>query len=285
MDTQKLSIWALKILGLGFSLILTVSLNYDLFWVSLGPWLGAMMIICAVALFEGGATLWNHTLTKARGFQRTIAFWAMWICTGLSILSSAVQIARLTGYSIGFDPVNGTVFSIIVAMAVNFIAVMGYEYFHPDTLARHRDLDREAMKKTQAHIQIGRAMTKAYEIAETEIEAMIPQWARDMVEEAKREVQNGLRVSGSPTQSANRPQPPYQNRENSQNQVSTRPQPPRSMVQDAGPVHAVVPPKPKPQDDEDDDEEGEEIEDMLKRAGIARPTQPPTRNNNGQRGG
>ena len=146
----------LKFGGLALSAILTLSLFIRLFGA--GAY-GISVAIMALILFEGGALAWARIVDHAEGGQRGIAYFALWYCAVVSVVSSGAEIILATQlWQAPFDINFVTLAIIATSLAVNVLGVLAYEQNDPDTAEKHRELNRLA-KESQAQASIEESFT------------------------------------------------------------------------------------------------------------------------------
>ena len=161
----------LKYGGLAFSAGLTVSLFLRLFGVEA---YGITLAVAALVLFEGGTIAWSRILNYAEQGQRNVAYFGLWYCAIVSVVSSGAEIILATKlWTPPFDIGFVTLMIIALSLAVNVLGGLAYEQLYPDTADKHRELNRLAKEaKAQASIEesftthaVIQAKSKAKQIA------------------------------------------------------------------------------------------------------------------------
>ncbi len=141
----------LKYGGLAFSAGLTISLFFRLFGTEA---YGIVLAIAALVLFEGGTIAWSKILDHAEQGQRNVAYFALWYCAIVSIVSSSAEIILATRlWTPPFDLNFVTLMIIAISLGVNVLGGLAYEQLDPDTADKHRELNRLA-KEAQARANI-----------------------------------------------------------------------------------------------------------------------------------
>ena len=161
----------LKYGGLAFSAGLTISLFLRLFGFEA---YGITLALAALVLFEGGTVAWSRILNYAEQGQRGVAYFALWYCAIVSVVSSAAEIILATElWTPPFDVGFVTLLIIAASLAVNLLGGLAYEQLDPDTADKHRELNRLAREAAaQASIEesftthaVMQAKAKAKQIA------------------------------------------------------------------------------------------------------------------------
>ena len=178
--------------GLLMSSVLTLALFLTLFG-RYGDFYAWLLAGSALVLFEGGTILWGKMIDPARGNQRGIAKLSMWICVGLSITSSCLQIIMSTDlWKPEFDTGLVALFTIAIALAVNVIGAILYEFFDPDRAEKNMDLDRAARARNEMYKLSDKVAEKAFLKAGGLVEEVSGKISLALAEEMRIDVQTYL---------------------------------------------------------------------------------------------
>jgi len=165
----------LKIGGLGVSALLTLMFFTDLF--GLTP-VGISLAVSALVLYEGGAFAWAKLLAKARHGQIIVAKIGLWVCVGLSVLTSVFTVVSTSGLAArsleGLDLEFISLCCFALALASNIICAIAFEAETPEVKQRATRLARMARMAALQESQENAAL----DAAEAESRAQIDAQAR-----------------------------------------------------------------------------------------------------------
>ena len=214
-----LAITYIKYAGLFFSAILTIRLFIRLFPEN---YLGWIMGLVALIMFEGGTAAWELVLPLAKSRQRLLAKMCLVVCISASILSSGSEIVLSTElWQPPFDIEFWTLVVIIGSLAANVIGGIGYYLLDPEVEQRNTKLDREAKvlarERDFENRVVDRSLDKAEEMVEKISDGVAEKIATevkdDVVQHLLEKTRGGANSLPAPTHFSSRPRferPAYQ---------------------------------------------------------------------------